>query len=206
MYCYTISVEFVFFTALPSNLTFANATKEKILHGKENTTLHILCSVQDGIPDSLSIIRNNKTVKSDEDSSLEYILLPTRLDHGLKYTCEAWSSLLKQPLKEIIHLDIKCKKCITYCMFFLVKCWLTYKLLACLMRHSRFQQHILNTIDSKLCCQVLHFMNTLMLIFELPIYCSIWDRSIIYYFWSQYLEQNLLTRPSFCYVVLNWWV
>ncbi|XP_071150264.1 neuronal growth regulator 1-like [Mytilus edulis] len=92
---------------LPSNLMFANATKEKILHGKENTTLHILCSVQDGIPDSLSIIRNNKTVKSDEDSSLEYILLPTRLDHGLKYTCEAWSSLLKQPLKEIIHLDIK---------------------------------------------------------------------------------------------------
>lgn len=103
-------------------MTFAYATKEKILHGKENTTLHILCSVQDGIPDSLSIIRNNKTVKSDEYSSLEYILLPTRLDHGLKYTCEAWSSLLKQPLKEIIHLDIKCKKCITYCMFFLVKC------------------------------------------------------------------------------------
>ncbi|CAG2232733.1 unnamed protein product [Mytilus edulis] len=92
---------------LPSNMTFANVTKEKILHGKENTTLHIICSVQDGIPDSLSIKRNNNTVKSGEDSSLEYILLPTRLDHGVKYTCEARSSLLKQPLKEIIHLDIK---------------------------------------------------------------------------------------------------
>ncbi|XP_063417322.1 opioid-binding protein/cell adhesion molecule-like [Mytilus trossulus] len=92
---------------LPSNMTFANATKEKILHGKENTTLHILCSVQDGIPDSLSIIRNNKTVKSGEDSSLEYSLLPTRLDNGLKYTCEARSSLLKQPMRKMIHLDIK---------------------------------------------------------------------------------------------------
>ncbi|CAG2188168.1 unnamed protein product [Mytilus edulis] len=100
-------VSIIDMNALPSNMTFANVTKEKILHGKENTTLHIICSVQDGIPDSLSIKRNNNTVKSGEDSSLEYILLPTRLDHGVKYTCEARSSLLKQPLKEIIHLDIK---------------------------------------------------------------------------------------------------
>lgn len=72
--------------------------------------MHIKCSVQNGIPESFSIIRNNKTIKSGENKSLEYILVPTRQDHGVQYTCEAKSSLLKQHLKETIHLDIKCNK------------------------------------------------------------------------------------------------
>lgn len=91
-------------------MSFDYESKGNKIHGIESIALSVICRVQSGKPqETLSLIRNNNTVKTGEHGKIEYILLPTKLDHNAEYTCEARSPLSNQPLRKTVQLNINCK-------------------------------------------------------------------------------------------------
>ncbi|XP_071150261.1 cell adhesion molecule Dscam1-like [Mytilus edulis] len=92
----------------PSNIIFINETNERMLTGIEYKTLRIKCSVESGKPpESLSLIRQNKTVKTGGHGNIEYTFIPTKLDNNNTYTCEARSPILKHPLRRNVRINIQ---------------------------------------------------------------------------------------------------
>lgn len=104
-------VGFLFvYLVLPSKIMFSNETKEHILNGIENSPMRIVCSVKSGKPPATLLLRrNNVFVMNGTYGRIELTFKATKLDHNVKYTCEANSSLLKKPLRRNVHLNIKCK-------------------------------------------------------------------------------------------------
>lgn len=91
-------------------MTFINETKEHILNGIDNSTMRIVCIVQSGNPpEQLSLRQDNSIVKIGSHGRIEHTFRATKLYHNKEYTCEANTSLLKQPLRRNVQINIKCK-------------------------------------------------------------------------------------------------
>lgn len=93
-------------------MVFENTTEEDIINGIEFKALTIKCSVEKGKPpETLSLIRQNKTLNMSGNGHIEFTLIPTQLDHNVTYTCKAKSPLSNSTLQKNVRINVKCKLC-----------------------------------------------------------------------------------------------
>lgn len=120
----------------PGNITIHH-DNTGVLHGTENHTLVLSCSVNSGEPKETIMWFNDSLllgIGGPETYALN--IFPQKYDHGRIYTCIVNSSALDIPLKKNVRLDILCKSI------------LVIEFITCIMNHSSAIRTYIHHLES----------------------------------------------------------